>query len=174
MKRKKNVEIIPIMLSLYVAVFILLSMIFAMLSFNNMRVKRLAYDCLSDKANLYIELLDKEIGNISQELKIMRIREADLLMEMPEAATPQDTKYYELWTRLGNYNSTKAAVYNYKYTFYEYVYEADLLLLGGAVYFDTSAKPEYVAQLTQGIRNNCMKDWTGMVWEFFTAEEQDY
>ena len=174
MKRKKNVEIIPIMLSLYVAVFILLSMIFAMLSFNNMRVKRLAYDCLSDKANLYIELLDKEIGNISQELKIMRIREADLLMEMPEAATPQDTKYYELWTRLENYNSTKAAVYNYKYTFYEYVYEADLLLLGGAVYFDTSAKPEYVAQLTQGIRNNCMEDWTGMVWDFFTAEEHDY
>ena len=174
MKRKKNVEIIPIMLSLYVAVFILLSMIFGMLSFNNMRVKRLAYDCLSDKANLYIELLDKEIGNISQELKIMRIREADLLREMPDDATPQDTKYYELWTRLENYNSTKAAVYNYKYTFYEYVYEADLLLLGGAVYFDTSAKQEYVAQLTQGIRNNCMKDWTGMVWNFFTAEEQDY
>lgn len=174
MKRKRSLGIKPFMLSIITAISILLCMTFAMLSFNNQSTKGLAYECLSDKAGLYIELLEKEIVNVSQTLKVMQIRDMDILGELPKEVMPQDTEYYAAWTKLKEYNFSKAASYSHKYTFYEYVYESDLLVLGEAVYFDFSVKPEILSCLTQGIQDICEEGSESVIWNFFTVEDRDY
>ena len=174
MKRKVNIGIKPLMISIISAISILLCMTFAILSFNNKSAKELAYECLADKAGLYIELLEKEMVKVSQTLKIMQMRDLDVMWKIPNKVSPQDTEYYEVWKELKEYNFSKATEYNHKYSFYEYVYDADLMMIGEATYFDSSIKSAYLSCLTQEIRNICEKDSDGVVWNFFTLEGQDY
>ena len=140
MKKKASLGIKPLMLAIITTISVLLCLTFAILSFNNNRSKKLAYDCLSDKAGLYVELLEKEMEKVSQSLKIMRIRDLDILHQIPKQISPQDTQFYHIWAELKEYNFSKETEYNHNYSFYEYVYDADLLMLGEATYFKSSAK----------------------------------
>ena len=174
MRKRAGLGIKPLMLSIIIATSILMCMTFAILSFNNNSSKRLAYNCLSDKAGLYIELLEKEMEKVSQSLKIMQIRDLDVLWEIPKQIAAQDTKYYDVWAELEEYNFSKETEYNHKYSFYEYVYDANLLMIGEATYFETSAKPSHLLNLNEKIRKICEENYQGIVWDFFTVNDQNY
>ena len=113
MRKRAGLGIKPLMLSIIIATSILMCMTFAILSFNNTSSKKLAYNCLSDKAGLYIELLAKEMEKVSQSLKIMQIRDLDVLWEIPKQITAQDTEYYDVWKELEEYNFSKETEYNH-------------------------------------------------------------
>lgn len=174
MKRKKNVGLKPLMVSISSIIILLLCMIFTLLSFNNKTTKQLVYDCLADKAVLYIELLEKEIVNVSQTIKVMLIRDMEELYHLPEKISPQDEEYYEIWTGFQEYNFSKATIYNHKYSFYEYVYDADLLVVGDASYFHSSNKPKFLSHLTDEIRGVVDDNINVVVWDFFETEEEIY
>lgn len=174
MRKKAGLGIKPLMLAIIVTISVLLCLTFAILSFNNTSSKKLAYNCLSDKAGLYIELLEKEMEKVSQSLKIMKIRDLDVLRQIPKHILPQDTEYYNIWAELKEYNFSKETEYNHKYSFYEYIYDADLLMIGEATYFETSAKTPYLLNLNEKIRAICKEDYQGIVWDFFTVDGQDY
>ena len=174
MKKKKNVGLKPLMLSIIFIIFILLCMTFTLLSFNNQTSRQLIYDCLADKAGLYVKLLEKEIVNVSQTLKVMRIRDIKILDDLPEELSPQDSEYYEIWTELKKHNFSKATTYSHKYSFYEYVYDADLMVVGDASYFHSSNKPEFLSCLTDEIRSKVESNIDVVVWDFFTTEQNVY
>ena len=174
MKRNRNFGLKPLMLSIIFIIFILLCMTFALLSFNNQSSKQLAYDCLEDKASLYINLLEKEIVNVSQTLKVMQINDMEMLDDLPEQLSPQDSEYYKIWNELKEYNFSKATAYSHKYNFYEYMYDADLLFIGDAAYFDTSVKPEFLSCLRDKIRHTFDDDFSGVIWDFFVTEQNTY
>lgn len=88
MRKKGNVGITPLMSGITGIIFVLLCMIFMLLTFNNRSVKQLVYESLSDKAELYIELLEKEIVNVSQTIKVMQIRDMDVLWDFSGEITP--------------------------------------------------------------------------------------
>ena len=56
---------------------------------------------------------------VSQSLKIMQIRDLDVLWEIPKQIAAQDTKYYDVWAELEEYNFSKETEYNHKYSFYD-------------------------------------------------------
>lgn len=172
MKKKRKMR--PMMRNLYTVIFLALLVMLVALLYGNWRMKRLAYCCLRDKADLYMELQKEEMKKLSTELQVMRIREPERLLMMPDEATPQETEYYYLWNSLKGYNYSKGAVYDYRYDFFEYVYQADLLVLGRQVYFSTSAKPAYLETLRQEVRTGIEKDCTRITWKFFTADGMDY
>lgn len=149
-------------------------MTFTLLSFNNQTSRQLIYDCLADKAGLYVKLLEKEIVNVSQTLKVMRIRDIKILDDLPEELSPQDSEYYEIWTELKKHNFSKATTYSHKYSFYEYVYDADLMVVGDASYFHSSNKPEFLSCLTDEIRSKVESNIDVVVWDFFTTEQNVY
>ncbi len=164
----------PMMRNIYAAILLTLSVMLVMMLYSNWKVKRLAYDCLNDKAGLYMELQEKEIQKLSKELLVMRIFEPELLMEIPYSVTPQETEYYGLWQKIKNYNVSKATVYNNKYDFYEYTYDSDLLILDKQLYFSTSIRPAYLKALRQEVRSGIDKGTRGIVWDFFETEGMDY
>ena len=174
MRKRDGLGIKPLMLAIIVTISILLCLTFGILSFNNTSSKKLAYNCLSDKAGLYIELLEKEMENVSQSLKIMKVRDLDILQQIPQSVLPQETEYYGIWAELAQYNFSKETEYNHKYNFYEYVYNADLLMIGEAAYFKTSAKAPYLLSLNEKIKTICQENYQGVVWDFFTVDGQDY
>ena len=163
MRKRDGLGIKPLMLAIIVTISILLCLTFGILSFNNTSSKKLAYNCLSDKAGLYIELLEKEMENVSQSLKIMKVRDLDILQQIPQSVLPQETEYYGIWAELEQYNFSKETEYNHKYNFYEYVYNADLLMIGEAAYFKTSAKDPYLLSLNEKIKTICQENYQAVV-----------
>lgn len=174
MRKKGNVGITPLMSGITGIIFVLLCMIFMLLTFNNRSVKQLVYESLFDKAELYIELLEKEIVNVSQTIKVMQIRDMDVLWDFSGEITPQKAEYYTVWEELKEYNFSKAAVYDHRYSFYEYVYDADCLVMGEAVYFDSSTRPEFLSGLVQEIRSVCEMDSNTVIWNFFVTGDRTY
>lgn len=174
MRKKGNVGITPLMSGITGIIFVLLCMIFMLLTFNNRSVKQLVYESLSDKAELYIELLEKEIVNVSQTIKVMQIRDMEVLWDFSGEITPQKAEYYTVWEELKEYNFSKAAVYDHRYSFYEYVYDADCLVMGEAVYFDSSTRPEFLSELVREIRGVCEMDSNTVIWNFFVTGDRTY
>ena len=97
------------MRNLYIAIFLALAVMLVALLYGNWRMKRLAFYGLRDKAELYIGLQEQEMKKLSTELQVMRIREPERLLMMPDQATPQETDYYYLWNSLKGYNYSKGA-----------------------------------------------------------------
>lgn len=173
-EKKKKIGISPMIFRLSVIFLVLLFIIlFAMLR-NIWEVKQLAYECMADKVSLYVDLLGKDIENLSTEFLVMRVRDNKELMQLPETIFPQQSRYYKLIDDITDNNFTKRMLYEGKYGFYEYVYSADFLILDSGVYFPTSRKTEEAEALRGEIRSLIEAGNNGVVWNFFEADGYDY
>ena len=171
---KKKGSIRPLLMRLFaVFIILLLVLLFTMMQ-NIQEVKRLAYECMEDKASLYVDLLSKDIKNLSTEFLVMRVRDNEELMALPKTITPQESKYYELLHEITDSNFTRRAVYENQYRFYEYVDSADFLILDSAVYFSTSRKSAEVGALAAELHRLVEEDARGVIWDFFEADGADY
>lgn len=175
MRKKKNpVGLRPVMLRLLAVFLILMSVMLAAMVKNIREVRDVAYECMEDKTSLYVDLIGKDIENLSTELLVMRVRDNKELLELPESITPQQSRYYKLQDDITDENFTKRMVYDNKYSFFEYVYSADFLILDSAVYFQTSRHAPESTALKEKLRFIIEEDKKGVLWDFFEADGVDY
>lgn len=174
MRKNRKTGIRPLMIVIMVMISVLLCMTFALLAFNNRSTRQLIYSCLSDKAGLYIEQLEQEAVDVSQTLKVMQIRDMDMLWELPDEIRPQDASYYDVWNDLKEYNFSRATAYGHIYSFYEYVYDADFLVVDQAAYFASSSRSPLISRLVREVRSVCEENRNGVIWRFFTVEDGTY
>ncbi len=171
-KRKNGISSIIFRLSVIFLVLLFI-ILFAMLR-NIWEVKQLAYECMADKASLYVELLGKEIENLSTEFLVMRVRDNKELERIPESISPNQSQYYELIDDITDANFTKRTVYEGKYSFYEYVYSADFLIIDSGVYFPASRRTAEAETLRERVRELIEENDSGVIWNFFEADGYDY
>ncbi len=173
MKRKSK-ETKSIIVILYVTMLVVLITVYCVLLTANNYNSKLAYDCLIDKTELYNELLDRETMNISRDLKMIRLGSINLIKSIPVQATARDGKYYRLWKELAELNNNENARYNYKYSFFEYGYHADVLVIKEAVYFEDTARPEHIYKMIEKLRCNCEQNRENVVWDYVRDGKTDY
>lgn len=172
--RKKNKEAKSIIVILYITMLVVLITVFCILLINNNYSETLAYDSLVDKTELYSELLNRET-NISRDLKIMRLKNnKELIQSIPFEASAASAEHYSLWNALQEINNQEGTRYNFKYTFFEYGYIADVMVLKETVYFQHSQRPEYIQKMIAQLRKNCEQNIEVTVWNFIRVNEVDY
>ena len=128
MKIRRNIGIKTVTVIVWVAVFLSLCVTCSVLFLNTYYTQQIAYDCLMDKTNLYMKVLNKNIWKVTQEIKQSQRYDGSLIGSIPTDASPQDTQYYPLWRQMAEYNFKKAVVVDEKYAFFEYNRTANLLL----------------------------------------------
>lgn len=170
-KSKKTKSIIVILYGVMLSVLIA---IFGILMVNNSYQKELAYECLIDKTELYNELLIRETQNISRDIRMIRLNHLELMREFPKEASAKDGEYYDLWNELKEINHTEEKRYDSQYSFFEYGYDADVLLIKNTLYFTDSRCPEYLEEMVEKLRANCLEDKKSVVWDYVRDGETDY
>lgn len=157
------------------ALFIVMLCIMMFALMKNVReMRQLAYECMEDKASLYVEQLGKDIENLSMEFLVMRVRDNKDLIRLPDTITPQESSYYGLLEDIRDSNFSKRMLYEGKYDFYEYVASADFLILDTAMYFPSSRKTAEAETLAGKAKQLIEDDVEGIVWDFFEADGYDY
>lgn len=172
--KRENKETKSIIVILYSTMLVVLITVFCVLLMANNYNSKLAYDCLIDKTELYNELLDTETMNISRDLKMIRINSINLLKKIPFQATAKEGEYYDLWNELEELNSIENARYNYKYSFFEYGYHADILAIKDAIYFKNTSRPEHIRKMIEKLRYNCETNIENVVWDYIRDDKTDY
>lgn len=172
--KKRALGLKPAMVHLLVFFLILMFLMMMAMLRNIREVRSVAYECMEDKTSLYVELIGKDIENLSTEFLVMRVRDNKDLLALPESITPQESRYYRLQKDIMDANFTKRMVYEKKYKFYEYVHSADFLILDSGVYFSTSNLSEEALALKEKLNTLVTEDRAGVVWDFFEADGCDY
>lgn len=173
MKKKKRAigSTIGRLSALFIAMLCI--MMFALIK-NIREMRLLAYECMEDKASLYVEQFGKDIDNLSMEFLVMRVRENKDLIRLPDTITPQESQYYELLQDIRDTNFSRRMLYEGKYSFYEYVDSADFLILDTAMYFPSSRRTGEAEALIGEAKKLIEDDIEGVVWNFLEADGEDY
>lgn len=175
MKRKsKKKGTKSIIVLLYAIMLVVLVSIFGILLINNKYTKELAYECLTDKTELYTKFIEREIVSINQELQMIRMNNQETLKKIPFKASAKDGEYYPLWNELMKINHNKEAMYDYKGSFLEYGYNADVLILKDGLYFSDTSRTDYVNKIVKQLRFNCENSIETIVWNYISDGETDY
>lgn len=174
MRQKSKKGIKNIIMSLFGAIIVVLIMIFAMLLLNNYYNRQIVNDSIEEKADLYIEFLNTEFIKISKELTVMSLKDENDIDKIPLRATAKDAEYYKLWDNLKNYNATKESLFETKYNFFEYGYDADVLIYEKAVYFSDTNRDKKVESVTEIAKKKCESHSSGVHWDFFAIEKKSY
>ena len=172
--KRKNKETKSIIVILYVSMLVVLITTFGVLLTANNYSSKLAYDCLIDESELYNELLERETMNISRDLQMIRFNSIDLIEKIPVQATAQNGEYYNLWYELAELNNIENARYDLKYSFFEYGYLADVLVIKESIYFKDTPRPEYISKMIEKLRYNCEKNVERVVWDYVRNDKADY
>lgn len=172
--KQRNKGTKSIIVILYIIMLVVLITVFGILLMSYNYNRKLAYDCLVDKTELYTEMLEREIVNISRDLKMVQVNSSDLIKQIPYQATPQDGKYYNLWKALKEINSNEEARYDYKYSFFEYGYHADILIMKETVYFKNTSRSELISEMVERLRYKCEKNLENVTWEYVRDKDADY
>lgn len=174
MKIRRNIGIKTVTVIVWVAVFLSLCVTCSVLFLNTYYTQQIAYDCLMDKTNLYMKVLNKNIWKVTQEIKQSQRYDGSLIGSIPTDASPQDTQYYPLWRQMAEYNFKKAVVVDEKYAFFEYNRTANLLLYEDAVYFAGSERNEFVRSFVGALDRRYDAGINGIVWSYLPIGGKTY
>lgn len=174
MKIRRNIGIKTVTIIVWVAVLLSLCVISSVLFLNTYYTQQIAYDCLLDKTDLYMKVLNKNIWKVTQEVKQSQRYDAELIRSIPAEASPQDAQYYSLWHQMAEYNFKKAFVVDEKYAFFEYNRSANLLLYEDAVYFSDSERSDFVRSFIDELDRRYDAGINGISWDYLLIDGNTY
>ncbi|MCD7715891.1 MAG: histidine kinase [Lachnospiraceae bacterium] len=174
-KAKKNPVSVKNVMGYLLGGFLFMILLMMAVMIRNIReVREIAYECIENKTAIYVELIGKDIDNLSAELLAMLVRDNKELLELPDTITPQESRYYKLLKDIRDDNFTRKTVYEYTYSFFEYVDSADFLILDSSVYFSTSRIPASGTMLKERLKEAIEGAQQGIVWDMLKADGTAY
>lgn len=173
LKKYKSKKLSNIMIKLLVVLLLSFGVILVPMYNERVETRRLAYQYMEDTARLYIEMLENDISSINTQLVMMLLKEHSEIIQLPNYMVPTETKYYQLFDDVIDKNKNLKMQYK-NYTFFEYHHESDLLIKDTGVYFSTSKKDEFSAQLIEHISHTMQLSVHEPLWRYINIDNKNY